>query len=65
MKGDNMKPFKVSFGSKIAGSTDSVIVLAESADKAFEKARPMLNTHKLSPDFLNQYSRYNIYEIKS
>ena len=60
-----MKPFRVSFGSKIAGSTDSVIVLAENAEKAFEKARPMLDTHKLIPDFLNQYSRYMVYEIKA
>ena len=59
-----MKTFKVSFGSRIAGSHDSVVVVAENEEEAFEKGKPMLNTHKLSPDYLNNYGRYDVVEVK-
>lgn len=52
-----MKLFKVSFGSKIAGSNDCTYLMANSANEALENGKKMLNTHKLFPDFLNKYSR--------
>ena len=58
-----MKEYIVSFGSNIAGSRDHVYVMAESEMEALAKGKPMLNTHKLSPDFLNQYSRYSVREV--
>ena len=60
-----MKLFKVTFGSRIVGSHDYTYVMAENENEALKIAKPMLNTHKLSPDFLNQYSRYNVYEVKN
>lgn len=59
-----MKLFEVSFGSRIVGSHDSVVVMAENAEEAFEKGKPMLNTHKLSHDYLNSYGRYDVVEVK-
>lgn len=55
-----MKTYKVKFVSKIAGGSDHVFVIAESEQKALEIGKPMLNTHKLVPDFLNSYSRYSV-----
>lgn len=56
------KIYKVSFGSRITGSHDHVYVVAESEKEALEKGKPMLNTHKLAPDFLNSYGRFNVCE---
>ena len=58
-----MRTFIVSFGNHIPGSRDSVVVLAYNSAEALEKGKIMLNTHKLVPDFLNQYSRYSVEEI--
>lgn len=57
-----MKIFRVSFGSNIVGSHDCVTVLAENEADALEKGKPMLNTHKLIPNFLNKFGRYNAVE---
>lgn len=58
-----MKTFEVSFGSRITGSHDYVVVMAESEEEAMKIGKPMLNTHKLSPDFLNSYGRYDVVEL--
>lgn len=58
-----MNMYKVSFGSRIVGSNDSVCVMAESEQAALNKGKLMLNTHKLVPDFLNKYSRYSVEKI--
>ena len=58
-----MKEYKVYFRNNIAGSYDSTIILAENEFEAIEKGKPMLNTHKLVPDFLNKYGRYGVEEI--
>lgn len=58
-----MKTYKVCFGSNIVGSHDHVYVVANNEQEAFAKGKPMLNTHKLHPDFLNSYGRYSVYEI--
>lgn len=55
-----MNLYLVSYGSKIIGSNDFVYVIAESEKEALKIAKPMLNTHKLYPDFLNNYSRYHV-----
>ena len=57
------KIYRVRFGSRIAGSADSVVVIAQSEDEAMEIAKPMLNTHKLAPDFLNRYGQYFAEEV--
>lgn len=59
-----MKLFKVSFGSRIAGSNDFTYLLASRWEEALEKGKKMLNTHKLFPDFLNAYGRYEVEEIQ-
>ena len=59
-----MKLFMVSFGSRIARSYDYVYVMAENSSDALKIAKPMLDTHKLVPDFLNEYSRYNVREVQ-
>ena len=38
-----MKTFIVSFGCRIAGSYDYVVVLAENEEQAFEIGKPILN----------------------
>ena len=58
-----MKEYKVYFRNNIAGSYDSTVILAENEFEAIEKGKPMLNTHKLAPDFLNKYGRYGVEEI--
>ena len=57
------KVYRVQFGSRIAGSADSVVVIAQSEDEAMEIAKPMLNTRKLVPDFLNRYGQYFAEEV--
>ena len=61
--GNFMKEYKVYFRNNIAGSYDSTVILAENEFEAIEKGKPMLNTHKLVPDFLNKYGRYGVEEI--
>ena len=56
------KEFIVSFGSNIPGSYDYVIVVAENKEEAFRIGKSMLNTHKLTPDYLNKHGRYNVTE---
>jgi hypothetical protein len=58
-----MRLFKVSFGSHIVGSHDHVYVMADNEQMALRIAKPMLNTHKLNPDFLNQYGRYAVSKV--
>lgn len=58
-----MKEFIVSFGSHIAGSHDYTHVMANNEQEALEKGKSMLNTHKLYPDFLNNYGHFNVREI--
>lgn len=58
-----MKMYRVSFGSRIAGSNDSVFVMAKSEQEALEIGKPMLNTHKLIPDFLINYGRYSVEKV--
>ena len=55
--------YRVSFCSRIAGSNDSVCVMAKSEQEALEIGKPMLNTHKLTPDFLNSYGRYSVEKV--
>jgi hypothetical protein len=49
------KEFIVSFGSNIPGSYDYVVVTAENREEAFRIGKSMLNTHKLTPDYLNKH----------
>ena len=58
-----MKEFIVSFSSKIVGSHDYVYVVAKNADEALKIGKPMLNTRKLIPDFLNGYGRFHVCEV--
>lgn len=60
-----MKLFKVSFGSKISGSNDCTFLMANDENEALEMGKKMLNMHKLIPDFLNNYSIWNVMEVKS
>lgn len=55
--------YKVEFKSNIIGSSDIVYVFAKCADDALEKGKHLLNTHKLIPDFLNQYGRFFVVEL--
>ena len=57
-----MKAFIVSFGSRIIGSYDYVYVMANNAQEALEKGKPMLNTNKLYPSFLSSYGCFNVRE---
>lgn len=59
-----MKLFKVSFGSRIAGSNDFTYLLASGWEEALENGKKMLNTHKLFPNFLNDYGRYEVEEVQ-
>lgn len=58
-----MKLFLVSFGSRIAGSRDHVYVMAKDANEALTIGKPMLDTHKLTPEYLNQLGRYDVCEV--
>lgn len=58
-----MKVFIVSFGSRIVGSYDYTYVMANNSQEALEKGKSMLNTNKLSPDFLNSYGCFNVREV--
>lgn len=58
-----MKMYRVSAVSKLAGGNDNVCVMAESVQMAFLIGKPMLNTHKLIPAFLNGFVRYDVEEI--
>lgn len=58
-----MKLFKVSFGSRIAGSNDFTYLMADNREEALKKGKKMLDTHKLVPDFLNTYGRYEVQEV--
>lgn len=60
-----MKLFEVSFGSKIVGSNDCTFLMANNANEALEMGKKMLNTHKLVPNFLNDYGRWNVTEVQS
>jgi hypothetical protein len=59
-----MNAYLVSFGSNIVGSHDSIVVMAKNETEALKKGKPMLNTHKLSPDFLNKYGSYSVRKLK-
>lgn len=54
------KLYKVEFGSNIAGSKDIVYISSENETNALNEAKPLLNTHKLVPDFLNKKGRYYV-----
>lgn len=58
-----MKTYRVSFGSNIVGSHDSVIVYGKDENEALAMAKKMLNTHKLIPACLNKYGRYTVVEV--
>ena len=58
-----LKLFYVSFHSNMIGSYDATYVVAENEAKALERAKPMLNTKKLVPNFLNDYGRFHVNEI--
>ena len=60
-----MNLYSVSFGSNIAGSHDHVYVVAKDEHEAFMIGKPKLNTHKLVPDFLNQYGRFYISKVEN
>lgn len=55
-----MEMYRVNFCSRIAGGNDSVCIMANSEQEALKMGKPMLNTHKLTPDFLNNYGRYKV-----
>jgi hypothetical protein len=52
------KTYLVEWKSNIVGGSDCTYVSANNAQDAFYKAEPMLNRHKLVPDFLNDYGRF-------
>jgi len=60
-----MKEYIVSFVSYIADSHDHVYIMAENKMEALKIGKSMLNTHKLVPDFLNKYGRFNVHEVKN
>lgn len=57
-----MKAFIVCWHHHIAGGSDHVCVMAKDEREALQKGKPMLNTHKLHPDFLNNYGMYYVYK---
>ena len=58
-----MNMYRVSFSSRISGGSDNVCIMAKSEQEALEKGKPMLNTNKLVPSFLNGYGRYSVEKI--
>lgn len=56
------KLFLVEWHHRIAGGSDCTYVYATNAKEAVAKATPMLNTHKLVPDFLNDYGKLIVTE---
>jgi hypothetical protein len=56
------KLYIVGIHSNIAGGNDHVYVRAENPEEALKIGEPMLDKHKLIPDFLNNYSRIYVDE---
>lgn len=56
------KLYCVGIRSNIPGGSDYTYVMAENEDEALKIGKPMLNYSTLTPDFLNQYSRFYVYE---
>jgi hypothetical protein len=56
------KVFLVGVYSRIAGGNDCTYVLANNEAEALKIGVPMLDTHKLVPDFLNDYSKIYVRE---
>ena len=55
--------YKVSFDNNIVGGSDSTYIIADSEEEALKKGKYFINTHKLIPDFLNTYGRYNVEKV--
>lgn len=58
-----MKLYYVRYGGRIAGSADATYIMAESEMDALTKAKKLLDTHKLAPDFLNSYGHFTVTEV--
>lgn len=56
------KLYIVGIHSRIAGGNDYTYVMAENPEEALKIGEPMLDKHRLVPDFLNQYSRIYVRE---
>jgi hypothetical protein len=56
------KLYIVGIYSRIAGGNDHTYVMAENQEEALKIGEPMLDKHKLVPDFLNDYSRIYVRE---
>ena len=56
--------YEASWVTNIVGGSDIVYLLAENDLEAIEKAKSLLNTHKLVPNWLNNYGRLYIRVIK-
>lgn len=57
------KLFLVEWRHRIAGGSDCTYVYATDVKDALERAKPMLDTHKLVPDFLNNYGRFVVTQV--
>lgn len=57
------KLFLVEWYHRIAGGSDHAYVCATDERDAIAKAEPMLNTHKLTPAFLNDYGKFVVTQV--
>lgn len=55
-----MRYYYVEFSSRISGGSDAAWIYAGSEEEALRIARTKINTHKLVPDYLNNYSRWMV-----
>jgi hypothetical protein len=57
IKGDDILNYYVKLKSNISGGNDGVYITAENESEALKEAYKKLDFHKLTPDFLNTFSR--------
>ena len=55
--------YKVSFKSRISGSSDYKYIIARSESEALKKGKILLNVRKLCNNTLNSYGRYHVERI--
>ena len=58
-----LKMYFVEFGSRIPGSYDYTYVMASDPETALKLAKPMLETNRLFPDFLNKFGKFTVTEL--